>query len=172
MNKSITETKVRPMTLEDIDAIFFIDHKIRRSGEAVTYSNLTTEHIFMIDRHIGSLERPVSYVDLIHGDVSQLLQFGLVAEIEGHVRGFALGRLAHVGKATAKIGEIPILGVHPDYQRTGIATELLNTLCDRFRSEGFKEVRIEVDEHDKDLLGFIERLGFGVGHRIEYSKKL
>jgi ribosomal protein S18 acetylase RimI-like enzyme len=172
MSTSAVEAKVRPMTLEDLDAIFFIDHEIRRSGKAVTYANLTTEHIFMIDRHIGSLERPISYVDLIHGDVSQLLRFGLVAEVAGHVRGFILGQPAHVGEGAARIGEILILGVHPDYQRKGVATKLVNELCDKFHTEDIRRARIEVDQRDKDLLGFIEGMGFGVGHRIEYSKKL
>ena len=166
------EAKVRPMALEDLDAIFFIDHQIRKSGKAITYANLTTEHIFTIDRHVGRLAKPISYVDLIHGDVSQLLRFGLVAEVEGHVRGFILGRLAHVGEAPAEAGEILILGVHPDYERRGVATAMVNALCDKFRSEGMKRVRIEIDQRDKDLLGFVEGMGFGVGHRIDYSKKL
>jgi ribosomal protein S18 acetylase RimI-like enzyme len=172
MSTSAVEAKVRPMTLEDLDAIFFIDHEIRRSGKAVTYSNLTTEHIFTINRHIGSLERPISYVDLIHGDVSQLLRFGLVAEVEGHVRGFVLGRLAHVGEGATRVGEILILGVHPDYQRKGIATKLVNNLCDKLHTEGVGTARIEVDQRDKDLLGFVEGMSFSVGHRIEYSRKL
>jgi ribosomal protein S18 acetylase RimI-like enzyme len=172
MTTTKTEAKVRSMALEDLDAIFFIDHQIRKSGKAITYANLTTEHIFTIDRHVGRLAKPISYVDLIHGDVSQLLRFGLVAEVEGHVRGFILGRLAHVGEAPAEVGEILILGVHPDYERRDVATALVNALCDKFRSEGIKKVRIEVDQRDKDLAGFVEKMDFGVGHRIDYSKKL
>ena len=68
MSVSKGEAEVRSMTLGDLDAIFLVDHKIRRAGKAVTYSNLTTERIFTIDRHIGSLARPTSYVDLIRGE--------------------------------------------------------------------------------------------------------
>jgi ribosomal protein S18 acetylase RimI-like enzyme len=121
---------------------------------------------------VGHLAKPISYVDLIHGDVSQLFRFGLVAEFQGHVRGFILGQPEYNSEATAGVGEILIVGVHPDYERKGIATVLINTLCDKFRSEGIKRVRIEVDQRDKDLLGFVEQVGFGVGHRIEYSKNL
>ena len=70
MTGSEGEITVRPMTLEDLDAIFFIDHEIRRKGQAITYENLTTERMFAIDRHVGRLAKPVSYVDLIRGDVS------------------------------------------------------------------------------------------------------
>ena len=172
MTSTESETEVRPMVLEDLDAIFYIDRHIRSLGKAITYANLTTEQIFTIDRHVGRLAKPISYVDLIHGDVSQLLRFGLVAEVDGHVRGFILGRLAHVGKAPAEVGEILILGVHQDYERRGIATALVNALCSTLSSQGIKGVRIEIDQRDKALLGFVESIGFSAGHRIDYSKKL
>jgi len=60
MSGSSMEVRIRPMNLEDLDAIFAIDHKIRREGKAITYANLTTEHVFTIDRHVGRLARPVS----------------------------------------------------------------------------------------------------------------
>ena len=172
MSNGSVEARVRDMNLEDLDAIFAIDHHIRRAGKAITYANLTTEHIFTIDRHVGRLAKPVSYVDLIKGDVSELLELGVVAEIEGHVRGFILGRIAHIGEAATEIGIIPILGVHPNYQRSGIATKLVNAICDKFRSRGIKRIRIDVDRPDKDLLDFVERMGFGTGYLIEYSKGL
>jgi hypothetical protein len=91
------QTKIRPMMLEDLDAIFLIDHKIRGTGKAITYANITTERIFTIDRqHVGRFAKPTSYVDMITGDVSELLELGFVAEVEGHVRGFIAGRVTHL----------------------------------------------------------------------------
>ena len=167
-----TEMKVRPMNLEDLDAIFSIDHKIRGMGKAITYAHLTTEHIFTINRHVGRLAEPISYVDLITGDVSELLDLGFVTEVEGHVRGFILGRRAHVGEAATEIGVILILGVHPEYWRKGMATKLVNAICEKYRSKGIRTVRIEIDQRDKELLGFCEQMGFSVGHRIDYTKTL
>ena len=92
MTNAEAETKIRSLSLEDLDAAFSIDHRIRGIGKAITYANLTTERIFAIDRHVGRLGKPTSYVDLITGDVSSLLEFGFVAEVGGHVRGFILGR--------------------------------------------------------------------------------
>lgn len=166
------EVKVRPLTLGDIDAILVIDHRIRKAGKAITYAYLTTERIFSIDRHVGRLARPVSYVDLIRGDVSELLELGVVAEVEGHVRGFILGRIAHAGGAATEIGIISILGVHPEYQGRGIGTKLVDAICNKFRSKGIKRVRIDVDRRDKDLVSFVECMGFDVGHLIDYSKAL
>ena len=164
--------KVRPMTLEDLDAIFHIDHKIREMGKAVTYENLTTEHIFTINRHVGRLAKPVSYVDLITGDVSELLELGLIAELDGHVRGFILGRITPAGEAGTGIGTVLIMGIHPDFQRNGIASELVNAMFEKFQSKGIRSVHIGIDQRDKDLLAFCEKMGFRVGHLIDYSKKL
>jgi len=172
MKSSGVEIIVRPMTLEDLDAVFSIDHKIRGMAKAITYANLTTERVFTIDRHVGRLAKPVSYVDLISGDVSGLLDLGFVTEVEGHVRGFITGRVAQVGETATEVGVILILGVH---QSTGYSPSLIvwvNAICEKFRSKGVKKVRIDVDRRDKDLVNFVEHMGFDVGHLIDYSKAL
>jgi ribosomal protein S18 acetylase RimI-like enzyme len=163
---------VRSMILQDMDAILFIDHKIREAGKAVTYANITTERFFKINRHVGLMAKPISYADLISGDVSELFELGLVAEFDGHVRGFILGRISHVGTIPSEVGTILILGVHPEYQRKGIAFSMVNALCDIYRAKGVKKLNINIDRHDKDLLSFCENCGFDVGQLIEYKKKL
>lgn len=172
MSKSEKELKIRSMTLEDLDAIFLIDRKIREKGKAITYANLTTQHIFTIDKKATHQKRPIGYGDLITGDVAGLLEYGLVAEVEGHVRGFTLGRVAHIGEKAKEVGMILILGVHPDYWRKGIGRELINALCEKYRSQGIKSVHIGLDTRDKDLLAFFERLGFSGGCLVDYSKTL
>ncbi|HEY95172.1 MAG TPA: GNAT family N-acetyltransferase [Dehalococcoidia bacterium] len=166
------EVIVRPMTIGDIDATFFIDHEIRKAGKAITYENLTTERIFTIDRHVGRSAKPVSYVDLIKGDISELLGFSFVAEVEGHVHGFILGGIEHVGETATKVGVIRIVGVHPEYQRKSIATSLVNAICEKYQSKGIKKIKIDIDQRDKQLLSFVEHMGFNVGHLIDYSKTI
>jgi GNAT superfamily N-acetyltransferase len=172
MASSNYHLKIRSMTLDDLDAILLIDRKIRELGKAITYANLTTERIFTIDRKASSRKRPISNVDLITGDVSGLLEWGMAAEVEGHVRGFILGQVGHVGETATEVGLILILGVHPNDWRKGIAHGLVNGLCEKFRSRGIKTLNIWIDQRDKDLLGFFERLGFSVGYLIDYSKTL
>jgi N-acetylglutamate synthase-like GNAT family acetyltransferase len=96
----------------------------------------------------------------------------MAAEVEGHVRGFILGQVGHVGETATEVGLILILGVHPNDWRKGIAHGLVNGLCEKFRSRGIKTLNIWIDQRDKDLLGFFERLGFSVGYLIDYSKTL
>jgi len=155
--------KIRPLVLEDLKAIFLIDKEIRMSGKAITYENLTTEDIFTIDQEVNHHKRPISYI-------VGLLDFGFVAEIDSHICGFILGRAAHEDDTVA--GLILILGVHPIIQRKGIATSLVNALCEKYRSKGIKTIRATIDQQDKDLLGFVEHMGFIAGHRVDYSKTL
>ncbi len=172
MTSHEVEIKVRPMTLEDLDTIFLIDQKIRELGKAITYANLTTEHIFTIEREASLRERTVGYGNLITGGVGGLLELGFVAEVEGRVCGFILGRVTYVGEPATQVGSIIILGVHPDYWRRVIATQLVDAICEKYRSEGIKTVHIGIDQRDKQLLGFFERMGFTVGHLIDYSKAI
>jgi ribosomal protein S18 acetylase RimI-like enzyme len=90
--------------------------------------------------------------------ISTLLSLGFVAEAGGRVRAFILGRVAHDRKSAAEIGTIAILGVHPDYQRRGIATRLVDALLEKFRTGEVKTVRIAhrgIDRHDKPLVDFV-----------------
>jgi len=167
-----SQIAIRLMSFGDLDAMFSIDRKIRASGKAVTYAKLTAEHIFTIDRKVSHQRRPTSYADLITGEVSGVLDFGFVAEIEGHVRGFILGKVTRLGEAATEEGLVLIMGVHPDYQRRGIATKLVNALLDKFRARGIKKIRTGIDQRDKDLLGFAEHMGFNVGHLVVYPKTL
>ena len=67
---------------------------------------------------------------------------------------------------------ILILSVHPNDWRKGIAHALVGALCQKDRSRGIKAARIGIDQRDKDLLAFFERLAFSMGHLIDYSKTL
>ena len=160
MNISKDKVEIRPMTRDDLKAISSIDQEIRRKGQAYTYVNLTTERIFPTKKQVSHQAAPDSHLDLIKGAMSELLDLGFVAEVEGHIRAFILGRIARARETATEVGTIAILGVHPDYQRRGIATRLTDALCDKFCSGDIKTVRIAhrgVDRRDKPLLDFIER---------------
>jgi ribosomal protein S18 acetylase RimI-like enzyme len=160
MSISKDKVEVRPMTRDDLEAIFSIDQEIRRKGQAYTYVNLTAERIFPAKKQASHPAAPDSHLDLIKDAVSELIDLGFVAEVEGHVQAFILGRIARARETDTEVGTVAILGVQSDYQRRGIATQLADTLCDKFRSGGIKTVRIAhrgVDRRDKPLLDFIER---------------
>ncbi len=157
------EMEIRPIALEDLKAMFLIDKEIRASGKAITYADFTAEDIFTISQEANRHKMPLSYI-------AELLDFGFVAEIGGQICGFTLSRIAH--ENDTEVGLLLMLGIRPDYQRKGIGTKLVNALCEKYRSKGIKTVCATVDQQDKDLLGFIEHIGFVAGHRVDYSKTL
>lgn len=155
MKTNALEIKIRPMTRGDLDAVSSIDREIRRKAQAFTYVNITTGRVFSA----GGKPKSPAHSDLDLKDViSQLLSLGYVAEAGGHVRAFILGRVAHARRSSTEIGTIAILGVHPDYQRRGIATRLVDALLEKFRTGEVKTVRIAhrgIDRHDKPLVDFV-----------------
>lgn len=170
MDNSESEIKVRNMKICDFSACFAIDQQIRASGKVTTYASITAKDVFDNSKDIQHSAFPISYVDFISRDMSAQVELGLVAEVEGEVRGFLLGRVVHAGEVPTEVGEISILGVVPDYQRRGIATELVKAIFKRFEDKGIGTVRIHIDPRDKKLLGLFKRLGFKAWYLLEYHK--
>lgn len=167
----MSEVTVQTMILEDVDAVLSIDKKIRKIGEAITYHHATTESILTIDR-IGRGKNATSYADMITGDISGMLETSFVAKIDGKVAGFIISRRASVSDPPTEVGLILIMGVSPDHWKKGIAKKLGDALVAKYKELGIKEIRIPIDERDMQLRNFFSKLGFGVGHMIDYSKKL
>jgi len=167
-----SEIVIRPINLGDLDVMFWIDRKIRATGEAITYSKLNSEQILTINRKVSRQIRPTSYADLITGDVRGLLEFSFVAEVNDHVRGFILGQITRIDNAAPDVGTILMLGVHPEYQRRGIATKLVNALLDNYHSKGIKKVRLGISTRDRGMIAFAEHVGFSTGHFVLYTKTL
>lgn len=164
---SEVEVSVQPMALRDLDAIFSIDKKVRATGLALTYADLTTEYIFEMSSDEVQPEKHPS-----KRKVASLIDLGFVAEVDGQVRGFILGRRTYLIERGTKIGEIMILGVHPDYGRKGIAAKLVASICQKFKTKGIRTVRIAIDLSDKDLRTFFEHIGFSSDHLLNYIKAI
>jgi GNAT superfamily N-acetyltransferase len=162
---------LQKMAIEDVDAVLGIDKKIRKIGEAITYQHATTESILTIDK-ISRGKNASSYADMITGDISGMLETSFVAKVDGKVTGFIISRRASIGEPPVEIGLILIMGVTPEQWGKGIAKKLADALIEKYRSLGIRELRIPIDERDMQLRDFFNKMGFGVGHMIDYSRKL
>jgi ribosomal protein S18 acetylase RimI-like enzyme len=129
------------------------------------------DRVLAIDRKITGVRRAVTYTELITGDLGGVLALSLVAEVNGEVQGFILARRAYVGVAM-EVGLIQILGVDPDYQRHGLATQLVSTLLDTCRAKKLNAVRLMINVRDSQLVGLFEHLGFRRGELVDYTKTL
>jgi len=104
--------------------------------------------------------------------VAEVTDLGFVAERGGQVCGFIVARQPRVSKRALGVGEIMILGVHPEHRRKGVARELVDAICGQFRSRGIRTVRIGIDPHDQDLLSFFESMDFAGESLLNYTKTL
>ena len=173
MSSTEVQAKIRPIALHDINTILTIDWEIRKAQKAITYASITTADIITSETRTSNRKRSSSYyLDLISRETKGSLDLGFTAEVKGHVQGFTIGRIASVGKPATRVGQIVIIGVHPDYQRRGIATQLIKTVCDEFHSRDVTLAEFEVDIRDKELLGFVGRMGFNARQPIKFTKNL
>ena len=145
--RSESKVRVRPMEPTDIDSVLAIDRKIT------------------------GVRRAATYTDLIIGDLGKIPDLSFVAEVDGEVQGFLLGRRAYFGEPFDEVGMINILGVEPDYQRLGIATKMVNALVEACQEKKLNAVRIMIDKSDDQLSSLFERLGFHRGTLVDYTKK-
>ena len=135
------QISIRPMTLNDLDAIVEIDRKVLGK----------TRHDFWKKRMelIGASRYPHSC---------------LVAESEGKVIGFILGEVSgwEFGVPDT-IGWINTIGVDPAYQHRGVAKRLGEEFIKNVKAIGVSLVYTLVSWNDWDLLKFFRAMGFARG---------
>jgi len=133
------------------------------------------EPIVEIDAQVLGQRRPEYYrrkCALALDDTQQLVT-SLVAEYDGQVVGFIMGNvyLGEFGipETTASLDTI---GVHPDYQKQGIATQLMEEFITHARAAGVDTVYTLVSWNDWALLRFFEAVGFAPAKTVNLELKV
>ena len=89
-----------------------------------------------------------------------------VAEREGEVIGTCMaGYDGHRGWLNA-------VAVHPDAQRQGIATKLIDHAVDALKALGCPKVNLQVRAGNEAVVAFYKTLGFDVEERVSMGKSL
>ncbi|MFC1932694.1 GNAT family N-acetyltransferase [Chloroflexota bacterium] len=167
MSTAELQVKVRPMVFLDLKAIFAIDKATRDAGTPVTYKDFYTRKIFGMDiENADSANKP----DIL--EVAKLIDLGFVAETEGTICGFIVGRQTYLIEREIQEGEIVIVNVHPDYRGKGIGAKLMNAIFDLFRSRGVNRVRMGIEPSDVRMQSFLEREGFSSRHLLYFTKNI
>ena len=128
--------------------------------------------IFEIDRSLTGADRAVSRTELITEDLGGATDLSLVAETGDKVVGFVLARHAFVGEPVVEACLIQGLGVHPLYQRQGIATSLAKALTEKARLRCISIVRVMLSERDSQMEGFFTRMDFRRARLIVCDRSL
>lgn len=92
----------------------------------------------------------------------------LVAEADGKIAGFALGRLMEKPRSAWRYGCLLWLGVEPRFKRAGIATRLVNQLRGLFIGRDARIMLVDTAAKNHAALGFFRRNGFGQEIRHVY----
>jgi ribosomal protein S18 acetylase RimI-like enzyme len=126
-------------------------------------SNADKEAILKIDGAVSGKER-VSYIEAkffrATEDKGQLLN-SLVAEYESQVIGFIMGEI-YLGEfgIPDDTAAIDTIGIHPEFQRKGIAHLLLDEYKSHARAAGVKRLHTLVEWNDWQLIHFFDSAGF------------
>jgi predicted N-acetyltransferase YhbS len=148
MNSS-ENLKIRTLNREDLDAIVEIDEKV------------------LGEKRRNYWERKLELMN------SKASQISLIAEVEGRVVGFILGDISGWEFGVPEtIGWIDTIGVHPLYQKKGLATALAQELIRNLRGFGVKTIYTLVSWNDWDLLQFFHAMGFTRGDMINLELKI
>ena len=92
-----------------------------------------------------------------------------VVEINGEITGYITTRIDH----WTKIGGIPNLSVHPNFQQRGLGTRLIETALTYLKAEGMLYVRIETLAQNEIGTTFYPKMGFvEVARQIHYIRPL
>lgn len=147
-SKRELKINVRKMEEEDIESVLEIDRKIVGPERATTYSMT-----------------PANYVG---GE----LDISVVAEMEGEIIGFLLGRVTDSPYGQGDSFLLELIGVDPVYKRRGVGRSLVKAFEKACRERGASTIRVLVSWHDWWLLSFLRSLEFAQGEMAEFVKSL
>ena len=141
--------KIRPLRIEDLEAIVAIDEKV------------------LGEKRRDYWEKKLRMMD------DKASQVSLVAEVRGGVLGFIFGDISgwEFGIPDT-IGWIDTIGVDPAYQKKGLATALAQELIQRLKAIGVRTIYTLVSWNDWDLLQFFHAMGFTRGDMINLELKI
>ena len=141
--------------------------KIRALG----YDDL--DAIVQIDREVLGKDRPDYWSMKIELSESRSPMASLVAELNNEVVGFILGDASGWEYGVPDtVGWIDTIGVHPKYQKKGIATLLFREMVANLKKVGVDTVYTFVNWKDWDLLHFFDKMRFQKGDMVHLELKL
>ena len=127
-----TGIQIRPMIADDLDAVIAME---RETPEAPQW----TREDYL--RYVGASEN------------SRLQRFGLVAELQGRVAGFA------VLDVLPPVAELTLVVVDAKVRRSGIGSKLVALSMVGARGQGARRLELEVRQSNRAAIAMYERAG-------------
>lgn len=125
-----------------------------------------------LDQRVSGLQRTVAYSGVVDSYVGGELGLSCVAEAEGKIVGYILGRLAYSPPPLGKSAWIQIVGVAPEHRRRGIGRRLVAAFLEQSRTREARPVHISVPLWDEGSQKFLQGCGFTQAKRILFTHEL
>jgi len=140
--KPLPSVEIREMELRDVAAVYDLG-----------------QELFTAD------EWPSLYRSWDDHELAQLFsteaETCLVAEADGEIIGFALGRVMEKPRSAWRYGYLLWLGVSRRFKRSGVATRLVNQLKGLFIERDARIMLVDTAAKNHAALSFFRRNGFG-----------
>ncbi len=138
---------------------------------ALAYGDL--DAIVAIDKAILGKVRPEYWSMKIEMSENRSPLTSLVAEMNGKIIGFILGDASGWEYGVpSTVGWIDTIGVHPDYQKQGIARLLFEEMVTNLKKVGVDTLFTFVNWQEWELLHFFDKMHFQKGDMIQLELKL
>jgi ribosomal protein S18 acetylase RimI-like enzyme len=138
---------------------------------AMTIKDL--QSIAEIDTKVLGLKRPGYWEVKLALVEKRSSMSSLVAELDGKVVGFIIGDASGWEYGIPDtVGWIDTIGVHPDYQRRGIAKMLMTEMINNLKKVGVTTINTFVSWRDWELLKFFDANGFQRGSMMNLELKV
>jgi GNAT superfamily N-acetyltransferase len=131
------------------------------------------EQVIEIDAGITGLRKPQYWAEILRrygGGRSQ--RFFLVAEHERAIQGYVVGDVRDWEFGSPPCGWVFGIAVRPDARLGGIATRLLEAICEGFRRQGVTAVRTLLARDNHLILSFFRSQGMMAAPFIALEKGL
>jgi predicted N-acetyltransferase YhbS len=138
---------------------------------ALAYGDL--DAIVAIDKAMWGRERPEYWSMKIEMSENRSPLTSLVAEMKGTVVGFIIGDASGWEYGVPNtVGWIDTIGIHPQFQRKGIARLLFQEMMNNLKKVGVDTIYTLINWKEWDLLHFFDKMGFQKGDMLQLEKKL
>jgi ribosomal protein S18 acetylase RimI-like enzyme len=138
-------------------------------------ANADKKAVLDIDKSVTGKER-AGYIEAKFFRATEIkgqLLNSLVVQYESRVVGFVMGEI-YLGEfgIPADTATIDTIGVHPEFQRSGIAHLLLDEYKSHARAAGVNRLHTLVDWNDWKLIHFFDSVGFSPAKTLSLEARI
>lgn len=135
-------------------------------------------NVIEIDSISTGVEKPLYWYERFHefgtrgGDTRFFLVAEAEAEAEAKILGFIIGEIRDWEFGTSPCGWVFGINVRPEARLHGVATRLLDVLCDNFQRAGMTKVRTLLGVDDMLVMSFYRSQGMMAAPMVTLQREL